>query len=133
MKTVIYEEQVETRHLPGRDLKWLFTPEMGLSEAFSMNVVVIKPGATVKPAHSHPTKEEVVYIASGSGEAYIDGGVHPIHAGTAVLFRKGSVHMLRNTGNEDMKVVCFFAPQATMADYEYNDDAKFPGDKCSAP
>ncbi len=129
VKNIIYEEQVETRHLPGRDLKWLFTPETGLSEAFSMNVVVIKPATAVKPAHSHPQKEEVVYITSGRGEAWIDGSVYPIHTGTAVLFPKGSVHMLRNTGEEDMKVVCFFTPQATMADYEYHEDAKFPGDE----
>jgi mannose-6-phosphate isomerase-like protein (cupin superfamily) len=129
MKTIIYEEKVETRRLPGRDLKWLFTPEMGLSEAFSMNVVVIQPGATVSPAHSHPEKEEVVYITSGEGQAYIDGGVYDIYAGTAVLFPKRSVHMLRNTGSEEMKVVCFFAPQATLADYEYHEDARFPGDE----
>ena len=123
---VVYEEDIPVQNLPGRDLRWLFTPEKKLSEAFSMNVVIIKPGFTVKPAHSHPEKEEVVYITSGKGEAYIDGEVYDIHAGTAVLFQKKSVHMLRNTGDEDMKVACFFVPQATLADYTFHEDAKFP-------
>lgn len=56
MKNIVCENEVEVQHLPGRDLQWLFTPEQNVSEAFSMNVVVIKPGCTVTPAHSHPGK-----------------------------------------------------------------------------
>ena len=126
MKNIVYENQIETQHLPGRELKWLFTPDMKVTEAFSMNVVNIKPGYTVKPAHSHPEKEEVVYITSGKGKAYIDGTVYDIHEGTAVLFPKKSIHMLRNTGDVDMKVVCIFVPQATLADYEYHEQVEFP-------
>lgn len=126
MKNIVYENQIEVQHLPGRDLQWLFTPEQNVSDSFSMNVVVIKPGCTVSPAHSHPEKEEVIYIADGRGKAYIDGEVYDIHEGTAVLFPKKSVHMLRNTGTVDMKVVCFFTPQATMEDYEFYDQVVFP-------
>lgn len=126
MNNIVKEDNIEVQHLPGRDLKWIFTPEMGVSEAFSMNVVNIKPGATVSPAHSHPKKEEIIYVVSGSGLAYIDGQVYDIGSGTAVLFPKGSVHMLRNNGVVDMKVLCFFTPQATMADYEFHESVKFP-------
>jgi len=123
---IVYEELIEMKTLPGRDLRWLFTPESGVSESFSLNIVVIKPGNTVKPAHSHPNHEELVYIVSGEGEAYIDGKIYPIYSGTAVLFPKASIHMLRNTGDTDMKVVCFFTPQATMADYTFHDEIIFP-------
>ncbi len=126
MKNIVYENQIEVQHLPGRDLQWLFTPEQNVSDSFSMNVVVIKPGCTVSPAHSHPEKEEIIYIVDGHGKAYIDGEVHDIYRGTAVLFTKKSVHMLRNTGSTDMKVVCFFTPQATMADYEFHNQVVFP-------
>lgn len=126
MKNIVYENQIEVQHLPGRDLQWLFTPEQNVSDSFSMNVVVIKPGCTVSPAHSHPEKEEIIYIVDGQGKAYIDGEVHDIYKGTAVLFAKKSVHMLRNTGSTDMKVVCFFTPQATMADYEFHNQVVFP-------
>ena len=123
---IVYEDLVEMKALPGRDLRWLFTPESGVSESFSLNVVVIKPGNTVKPAHSHPNREELIYIVSGEGSAYIDGVVYPIRSGTAVLFPKKSIHMLQNTGNADMKVVCVFMPQATMADYTFHEDVIFP-------
>ena len=125
MKNIINENQVTTQHLPGRDLRWLFTPEMHVSESFSMNVVVIKPKCTVTPAHSHPEKEEIVYIISGSGKVFIDGEVHDIAEGTTIHFPKGCIHMLRNTGNINMKVVCFFTPQATLMDYMFHEQVQF--------
>ncbi len=129
MKNIVYEDQITVQHLPGRDLRWLFTPDTDADRPFSMNVVVIKPGCTVSPAHSHPEKEEVIYIVSGEGKAFIDGQVYDIREGTAVRFTKRSVHMLRNTGAVDMKVVCFFTPQATLADYTFHEEVEFPEDR----
>ena len=94
MKTVVYEDQIEMQNLPGRDLRWLFTPEMKVTDNFTMNVVIIKPSNTVKPAHAHPDLEEVIYITSGEGQVLIDGKVHELRTGTAVLFKAGSIHMV---------------------------------------
>jgi uncharacterized cupin superfamily protein len=126
MSYVINENDVEAQELPGRSLKWLYTPEMKQAEGFTFNVVVIEPGNTVKPAHSHKNNEELIYIVSGAGEAYIDGKVCEVSAGSAVLFSKGSVHMLRNSGSEDMKVACFFTPAATLDDYSFHEEIEFP-------
>jgi quercetin dioxygenase-like cupin family protein len=126
MSYVINENDVEAKELPGRSLKWLYTPEMEQAEGLSFNVVIIEPGNTVKPAHSHKNHEELIYIVSGAGEAYIDGKVSEVSAGSAVLFSKGSVHMLRNSGSEDMKVACFFTPAATLADYSFHEEIEFP-------
>jgi quercetin dioxygenase-like cupin family protein len=126
MSFVVYEDLIEAKELPGRSLKWLFTPDMGVSRNFSMNVVTIKPGSTVNPAHSHPSNEEVIYIISGEGNAFIDGKVFEIHEGTAVLFSENSIHMLRNTGKVDMKVACFFTPPATLENYSFHEDVVFP-------
>lgn len=126
MSYIVYEDRIEAKELPGRSLKWLFTPETGGAKNFTMNVVNIRPGSTVKPAHSHPVHEEVVYIVSGRGDAFIDGKVYEIHEGTAVLFSPGSVHMLRNTGSKDMKVACFFSPPATLENYNFHEDVVFP-------
>jgi quercetin dioxygenase-like cupin family protein len=126
MKTIIYEDQIEVQKLPGRDLKWLITPETEVTENFSMNVVTIKPGNTVRPAHAHPDLEEVIYITGGEGQVLIDGDVHELRTGTAVLFKAGSIHMVRNTGNQDMKIVCFFSPPATLKNYTFYEAVDFP-------
>jgi quercetin dioxygenase-like cupin family protein len=126
MSTVLHENEVEPLALPGRTLRWLFTPERGGGKGFSMNVVRIAPGQTVQPAHSHPRHEEVIYIVSGTGCAYVDGKIHELREGTAVLFSPGAIHMLRNTGPEDLNVACFFTPQATLNDYVFHEDVRFP-------
>jgi quercetin dioxygenase-like cupin family protein len=126
MSYVINENDVEAKELPGRSLKWLYTPEMKQAEGLTFNVVVIEPGNTVKPAHSHKNHEELIYIVSGEGKAYIDGKVYEVSAGSAVLFSKGSVHMLRNSGSEAMKVACFFTPAATLDDYSFHEEIEFP-------
>lgn len=126
MSYIVNENEIEAKELPGRSLKWLFTPEMKQAVGLTFNVVNIKPGNTVKPAHSHKNHEELIYIVSGSGKVYIDGKVNNIEAGSAVLFSPGSIHMLRNSGDTDLKVACFFTPAATLSDYTFHEDVEFP-------
>jgi len=63
---------------------------------------------------------------SGEGQVYIEGEVTDIAAGTAIRFPPGHVHMVRNSGTEDMKVVCFFTPPATLDNYAFFEDVTFP-------
>jgi hypothetical protein len=34
--------------------------------------------------------------------------------------------MLRNSGTEEMKVVCFFAPATNLDNYKFFEDVEFP-------
>jgi mannose-6-phosphate isomerase-like protein (cupin superfamily) len=83
-------------------------------------------GREVTPAHSHPNGEEVIYIMTGSGRVLVAGEVRQVSAGTAVLFPQGAVHMLHNTGSEEMKVVCFFAPATGLDNYRLHEGVDFP-------
>jgi len=56
----------------------------------------------------------------------IENEVGNVKAGSAVLFEQNKVHMLRNTGNEEMKVICFFAPATGIDNYKTFDDISFP-------
>ena len=125
-KQVIHEDNVETLDMPGRALKWMVTPDSGVAENLSFNVVKIDPGETVRPAHSHPKHEELIYIMSGCGEVYIDGEISKINAGTAVVFPTASVHQVRNSSDEEMKIACFFSPSATFDDYIFHEGMGFP-------
>ena len=42
------------------------------------------------------------------------------------MFPQGAVHMLHNTGDEEMKVVCFFAPPTNLDNYKLYEDVDFP-------
>ena len=125
-RLVVDEDDVDALDLPGRRLSWLITADAVGAEHCSMCMIRVAPGQTVRPAHSHPNGEEAIYIISGSGRAMIDGTVHEVRAGSAVLFPQGQVHMLQNSGADDMKVVCFFAPPSSLETYRFFDDIDFP-------
>jgi quercetin dioxygenase-like cupin family protein len=123
---LIHESDVEELPLQGRHLRWLVNKERLDAKHLSMCVIRVQPGQTVKPAHSHPNGEEVIYILSGSGRVFVDGAIDSVRAGTAVLFPQGAVHMLQNTGSEEMKVACFFAPPSDLGTYKVFEDVEFP-------
>src|SRR5512140_1491532 len=105
---LIHESDVEELALPGRHLRWLVNADNLGAKFLSVCVIRVAPGGTVKPAHSHPNGEECIYIVRGSGRVMVDGALQQVKEGTAVLFPQGSVHMLQNDGDEEMKVICFF-------------------------
>ena len=79
-----------------------------------------------KPAHSHPNGEELIYVISGEGKVYVDGEIGSLLPGVAVLFPKGSIHMVRNSGSVEMKVICFFAPATDLEQNEFPPEVSFP-------
>jgi quercetin dioxygenase-like cupin family protein len=123
---VTHEDDVEALGLPGRELRWLVGAGALTSPECSACVIRVAPGDKVRPAHSHPHGDEVIYIISGSGRVLVDGEVAPVRAGSTVLFPRGQVHMLHNTSGEEMKVVCFFAPPTGLDNYKMHEDVDFP-------
>jgi quercetin dioxygenase-like cupin family protein len=122
---IVEERDIEALNLPGRMLRWVVTEETTGAKQCSMAIIEVQPGHKVRPAHSHPNGEEVIYLLSGSGRVWIDGDVGLVQAGSAVLFPQGKPHMLQNTGNEVMKVVCFFAPATSLENYKMFEDLGF--------
>ena len=122
----IHESDADELDLPGRRLRWVVSKDTLQAAHCSACVIRIAPGEKVRPAHSHPNGEEVIHIITGSGRVLVDGEVSAISAGTTVLFPRGKVHMVHNTGTEEMKVVCFFAPPTGLENYRMHEGVDFP-------
>ena len=122
----IHETEVQELDLPGRRLRWVVSPEGIPAEHCSACVIRVAPGERVRPAHSHPHGEEVIYVVRGSGRVLVAGEVSSVREGTTVLFPQGAVHMLHNTGTEEMKVVCFFSPATGLDNYVMHEGVDFP-------
>jgi mannose-6-phosphate isomerase-like protein (cupin superfamily) len=123
---VLHENDIEELDLPGRRMRWLVAEDRLPAQHCSVCVIRIPPGEKVRPAHSHPHSDEVIYIMSGSGRVLVDGEVADVRQGSAVLFPQGKVHMLHNTGSVEMKVVCFFAPATNLDNYRIFENVDFP-------
>jgi quercetin dioxygenase-like cupin family protein len=122
----LHEDDAAPIGLPGRELRWVVAPGALTANHCSACVIRVAPGDKVRPAHSHPNGEEVIYVIRGSGRVLVDGAITPVREGTIVLFPRGAVHMLHNTGAEEMKVVCFFAPPTGLENYKMFEDVDFP-------
>lgn len=123
---LIHEDDAQGLDLPGRNLRWLVSPELLNARHMSVCLIRVPPGETVRPAHSHPNGEEAIYIIQGSGRVLVENEVASVRPGTTVLFPQGTVHMLQNSGVEEMKVICFFAPATNLDNYKFFESVEFP-------
>ncbi len=124
--TIIHESEVPEIEHPGRFMRWLANDDSLRANHLSSCVIRVLPGEAVRPAHSHPNSEELIYIITGTGKVMIDGEVGHVRAGSAILFEQGKVHMLKNTGDIEMKVICFFAPATNIDNYKMFEGIEFP-------
>ncbi len=124
--TIIHETEVPEVEHPGRFMRWLANHDSLPAKNLSVCVIRVMPGETVRPAHSHPNSEELIYIITGSGKVMIENEVGEVKSGSAILFEQGKIHMLKNTGEVEMKVICFFAPATNIDNYKTFDDIVFP-------
>ena len=58
--------------------------------------------------HSHPGKEEVYMIMSGTGRMQLDDKEFDISGGEMVLIEDGVFHRVHNNGDIDLYMVCIF-------------------------
>lgn len=124
--TIIHEGDVEEVAHPGRYMRWLSNEDSLKAKNLSVCVIRVLPGESVRPAHSHPNSEELIYIIKGIGKVMIENQVGDVREGSAILFEQGKIHMLKNTGKEEMKVICFFAPATSLGNYKTFEDISFP-------
>jgi|GEM_PF-223144 len=123
---IVHESDVQEIQVPGRYLRWIADAHSLQPQFLTSCVMRVLPGETVKPAHAHPQGEELIYVISGEGKVYVDGEVRALSPGTAVLFQQKSIHMVRNSSTTEMKVICFFAPPASLDTYEFHPEVIFP-------
>lgn len=124
--TILHENDVPEVEHPGRFMRWLANDDSLRAKQLSCCVIRVLPGEAVRPAHSHPHSEELIYIIKGHGKVMIEGEVGTVKEGSAILFEQGKVHMLKNTGDIEMKVICFFAPSTSLDNYKMFGDIEFP-------
>ncbi|MFO1002320.1 MAG: hypothetical protein U0936_18490 [Planctomycetaceae bacterium] len=111
------------------EMRWLLQREFGGSVVFFHEVTI--PVGTVEGTHQHIGSEELYYIVSGEGEAYMAAGddpatdgfpkvmrpvyglfekecvALPVKPGNVIFTKSGGVHGIRNTGSVPLKFVAF--------------------------
>lgn len=120
-----HEREGRSNELAGRVVNWLQTPETTGCKYNSVCIVTYDAYARAKPAHSHADGEETIYVLTGTGKVKVGDDVYPLEPGSLVLFPQGIPHMVYNTSDEPMKLVCFYGPDQEAISYTYHEDFDF--------
>ncbi len=81
----------------------------------SLAEATVAPGAaTIR--HYHRAAEELYLVTSGSGQLLIGEEAREVRAGDCAVIGPGEPHQLRNTGAEDLVVVCASSPAYSHED-----------------
>ena len=78
------------------DVRWLVTKESVGSSKTVFGVTYFPPGAKHE-LHRHPNAEEVEYLVSGSGTAYVADDAIELGPGEAVFVPQNAYHGFENT------------------------------------
>ena len=107
--TVTPQRDVEFVDLPGRSAG---DPLRSVPADSSLRITRLHRVAD-RRAHRHPRSEEVIYVRSGTGAVYIDGGFHEVGPGDTVHVPRGAAHATIPGPGADMELICFF-PHADL-------------------
>jgi uncharacterized cupin superfamily protein len=75
--------------------------------AIGVQRVEIDPGARIGPVHVHGAEEEIFFVLSGRGLAWIDGAVHDVGPGDTIVYLAGGPTHTLIAGDDGLEVLCF--------------------------
>ncbi len=86
---------------PGAKAYVQFNGPTGQLAAVAAGVCTLEPGARPHPPHTHP-EEELMWIASGTGEIVVNGVTSEVKAGDCMYAEANVLHGIVNTGKTSM-------------------------------
>lgn len=110
MVRVIQAGDAKDLKLPGRKSLEIVSGNTGSSNTTLrlVEIPVLKPGEPPREMHKHNDFEECMYVLSGQGSAESESGKTDVQAGDTIFVSPGELHVTRNTGDEPLRLLCFF-------------------------
>jgi mannose-6-phosphate isomerase-like protein (cupin superfamily) len=121
MARLLKQSEARRLGLPGRTSLEPVSGAIGSDVSFRIaEIAVPKPGDPTRGPHLHDGFEECIYVLKGTGMTVAESGEIPIQPGDIVLIPPNEKHMTRNTGDEPLVLLCFFAvPDVTKGTTEF--------------
>ena len=101
----------------GSEIRELIHPTAHGNQAQSLAEASVAPGASTLH-HRHHLSEEIYHVTAGEGLMFLGEESFAIAPGDSICIPPGSVHALKNTGSETLKVLCCCSPPYAHDDTE---------------
>lgn len=98
-----------------RVLKIMLSPEIGNTDKCTVLFSIINP-ENGTGSHTH-SSDEIMYVASGRGTAKVGNETTELREDIVIFAPKNVEHYVQNTGNETLKLICFYVPPLKPAGY----------------
>jgi quercetin dioxygenase-like cupin family protein len=100
---------------PNRTVTELISKEVLQADGVTLRLVEFLPASECesREMHVHSDMEEAIYVLAGKGIVETDEGPAAVQAGDAILIPRGERHMLNNTEEQALVLLCFF-PRNTL-------------------
>ncbi|MFK7849989.1 MAG: cupin domain-containing protein [Akkermansiaceae bacterium] len=95
--------------IDGRDHLWHSKPGTTPTEDLIVVHCTIPPGGC-HAFHTHPNKEEVIYVIEGEAEQWLEKEKQTLGPGSSVYVPKSAVHATFNRGETDLKFIAVITP-----------------------
>jgi len=97
------------------DVRWLVTKDTVGAEKSVFGVTYFPPGSKHE-IHRHPNAEEVEYLISGTGIAYLGDDAIALGAGEAVFVPQNEYHGFENDSEAEVVMAWYYAGAASLED-----------------
>jgi len=91
-----------------RTINILLAPELGNTDNFTALFSKLSP-ENIIDSHTHES-DEFMYVISGKGEAICGDEKKEISADSIIWAPKKIRHLIKNSGDETLKLLCIFIP-----------------------
>jgi mannose-6-phosphate isomerase-like protein (cupin superfamily) len=108
---VTHESEVEEERDPGDTAAVRVTIDRAAgAERLEQRVIRFAPGRS-QPRTAGPDRQEILYVAAGTGTLHLDGTTHELAPQTGVFIAAGESWEVENPGPEELTLVSVTAPQ----------------------
>jgi quercetin dioxygenase-like cupin family protein len=97
------------------DVRWLITKDSVGASKTVFGVTFFPAGASHE-LHRHPNAEEVEYLVSGSGIAYVGDDAVELGPGEAVFVPQNAYHGFENNSDAEVVMAWCYAGAASLED-----------------
>ena len=101
----------------GSLIRELIHPSHQQNHLQSLAEAIINPGQTTA-LHRHHKTEEIYFIRQGQGIMTLGDKQFEVHDGDSICILPGTAHCIKNTGGQDLHILCSCAPAYSHDDTE---------------
>lgn len=109
MTHFVTAENLQHGEMPWCHVEWMSNPEIVGAKDLLLVRATFAPGKVHK-FHTHPGREEIIYVLEGVAEQWVGTEKRLLKPGEMAYIPRNTPHATRNAGSSDLKFLAILSP-----------------------